>query len=197
MRGNKRGYKVAKGFDYLMTPITCLSCRLVYWLVESKESSHNQPSKDGTTDASEEIKNSKLSQLTAVTDSEVALANAYIVERRARLQTQFSQDTLPELDSDTTEHNSEESISGSSSWKESESEHPSPVGFKKKKLAQRQRNLANYQVREQPCFHCKAKRTNEWLTRHFHPGGLLTTQMNKDIQEKKPASDISPRFNRI
>ncbi|XP_049637351.1 serine-rich single-pass membrane protein 1 [Suncus etruscus] len=163
---------------------------------ESKESSHNQPSKDGTTDASEEMKNSKLSQLTAVTDSEVALANAYI-ERRARLQTQFSQDSLPELDSDTTEHNSEESISESSSWKESESEHSSPVGFKKKKLAQRQRNLANFQVRGQPCLHCKAKRTNEWLTRHFHPGGLLAIQMNKDIQEKKPVSDISPICNRI
>ncbi|XP_055974412.1 serine-rich single-pass membrane protein 1 [Sorex fumeus] len=164
----------------------------------SKESSQRRPNNDDACDASEMMKKSKLSQFTAVTDSEMAFVNAYLEQRRARIQTQFSQVNLTQNDRDTTQCDSEISNSGASSWKESESEHPpSPSGFKKRKLAQRRRNLGNYQIKERPCLHCKAMRTNEWLTRHFHQSASAKTQMKGDIQEENTIPDISTQLSKI
>ena len=85
------------------------------------------------------MKKPKQNQLTPVTDSEVALVNACLEQRRARRYSEFNQVNQTQHDSDTTECDSEESNSGASSWKESESEHhPSPASIKKRKIAQRQ-----------------------------------------------------------
>lgn len=142
------------------------------------------------------MKKTTQGQLPPVTDSEVALVNAYLEQRRTRRHSQLGQVNQTQHDSDTTECDSEESNSGASSWKESESEqHLSPTSIKRRKIAQRQRNLGNYQLRERPCLHCKAMRTNEWLTRHF----LQTTSvpLKGDTLEENAMPDINPKFNKF
>lgn len=144
------------------------------------------------------MKKPKQSQFAPVTESEVALVNAYLEQRRIRLHPQFSQMTQTQHDSDTTECDSEESNSGASSWKESESEHhPSPASIKKRKIAQRQKNVGSYQIKERPCLHCKALRTNEWLTRHFLQNTSVTTPMKGDIQEENSSPDINTKFSKF
>lgn len=137
----------------------------------------------------------KQSQLTPVTDSEVALVNAYLKQRRAKQHSQFSQVNQVQHDSDTTEHDSEESNSRNSSWKESESECPSPTSIRKRKVAQRLKNVGNFQIRKRPCHYCKALRTNEWLTRHFLKNASVTAPAKRNIQEEKPVSDIKTKFS--
>ncbi|XP_025866649.1 serine-rich single-pass membrane protein 1 [Vulpes vulpes] len=164
----------------------------------SKDTSYKRQSKDGDWDSLQMMKKTKQNQLTPVTDSEVALVNAYLEQRRARRHSQFSQVNQIQHDSDTTECDSEESNSGASSWKESESEHhPSPASIKKRKLAQRQRNVGSYQIRERPCLHCKAMRTNEWLTRHFLQNASVTTHMKADIQEENCVPEINTKFSKF
>ncbi|XP_006729286.1 serine-rich single-pass membrane protein 1 [Leptonychotes weddellii] len=163
----------------------------------SKDTSYKRQSKDGDWDSLQMMKKPKQSQLTPVTDSEMALVNAYLEQRRARRHSQFSQVNQIQHDSDTTECDSEESNSGASSWKESESEHhPSPASIKKRKLAQRQKNVGSYQIRERPCLHCKAMRTNEWLTRHFLQSTSVT-HMKADIQEENCVPDINTKFSKF
>ncbi|KAM8936027.1 serine-rich single-pass membrane protein 1 [Lycaon pictus] len=164
----------------------------------SKDTSYKRQSKDGDWDSLQMMKKTKQNQLTPVTDSEVALVNAYLEQRRARRHSQFSQVNQIQHDSDTTECDSEESNSGASSWKESESEHhPSPASIKKRKLAQRQRNVGSYQIRERPCLHCKAMRTNEWLTRHFLQNASATNHMKADIQEENCVPEINTKFSKF
>ncbi|XP_008511007.1 serine-rich single-pass membrane protein 1 [Equus asinus] len=164
----------------------------------SKDTSYKRQSKDGTWDSLQMMKKPKQSQFAPVTESEVALVNAYLEQRRIRLHPQFSQMTQTQHDSDTTECDSEESNSGASSWKESESEHhPSPASIKKRKIAQRQKNVGSYQIKERPCLHCKALRTNEWLTRHFLQNTSVTTPMKGDIQEENSSPDINTKFSKF
>ncbi|XP_038412455.1 serine-rich single-pass membrane protein 1 isoform X3 [Canis lupus familiaris] len=164
----------------------------------SKDTSYKRQSKDGDWDSLQMMKKTKQNQLTPVTDSEVALVNAYLEQRRARRHSQFSQVNQIQHDSDTTECDSEESNSGASSWKESESEHHlSPASIKKRKLAQRQRNVGSYQIRERPCLHCKAMRTNEWLTRHFLQNASATNHMKADIQEENCVPEINTKFSKF
>ncbi|XP_077713471.1 serine-rich single-pass membrane protein 1 isoform X1 [Canis aureus] len=164
----------------------------------SKDTSYKRQSKDGDWDSLQMMKKTKQNQLTPVTDSEVALVNDYLEQRRARHHSQFSQVNQIQHDSDTTECDSEESNSGASSWKESESEHhPSPASIKKRKLAQRQRNVGSYQIRERPCLHCKAMRTNEWLTRHFLQNASATNHMKADIQEENCVPEINTKFSKF
>ncbi|MXQ98391.1 hypothetical protein E5288_WYG007247 [Bos mutus] len=95
---------------------------------ESKDISNKRRGKEDAWDSLQMMKKPKQSQLTPVTDSEVALVNACLEQRRARRYSEFSQVNRTPHDSDTTECDSEESNSGASSWKESESEHrPSPA----------------------------------------------------------------------
>lgn len=176
----------------------CLTCGFVSFLLASRDTSYKRQSKDGAWDSLQMMKKPKQSQLTAVTDSEVALVNAYLEQRRARRHSEFGQVNQTQHDSDTTECDSEESNSGASSWKESESEHhPSPASIKKRKIAQRQRNMGGYQVRERPCLHCKAMRTNEWLTRHFLQNTSVTIPMKGDIQEENSGPDINTKFSKF
>ncbi|XP_076988051.1 serine-rich single-pass membrane protein 1 [Tamandua tetradactyla] len=164
----------------------------------SKDDSYKRPSKDDVWDSLQMTKKPKHVQLTPVTDSEVALVNAYLERRRARRHAQFNQVNQIQHDSDTTEYDSEETNSGASSWKESESEHhPSPAIIKRRKIAQRQKNLESYQIRERPCLHCKAMRTNEWLTRHFLQDTLVTTPVKGDVQEENSVPDINTRFSKF
>uniref|UniRef100_A0A667HR77 Serine rich single-pass membrane protein 1 n=1 Tax=Lynx canadensis TaxID=61383 RepID=A0A667HR77_LYNCA len=142
----------------------------------SKDASFKWQSKDGD-----------WSQLTPVTDSEVTLVNASLEQRRARRHSQFSRVNQTQRDSDTTECDGEESNSGASSWKESESEHhPSPASIQKRKIAQRQRNAGSYQTRE-----------SEWLTRHFLQNTSGTTHTKADIQEENRVPDISTKYSKI
>ncbi|XP_045421453.1 serine-rich single-pass membrane protein 1 [Lemur catta] len=160
----------------------------------SKNTSYKRQSKDVAWDTSQMMKKPKQSQFTPLTDSEVALVNAYLEQRRARRQSQLNQVNQNPQDSDTTECDSEESNSGASSWKESESDHhPSPDCMKRRKTAQRQRSLGNYQIRQRPCVHCKAMRTNEWLTRHF----LQTPPEKGEPQEENPLPDINTKFSKF
>ncbi|XP_006184769.1 serine-rich single-pass membrane protein 1 [Camelus dromedarius] len=164
----------------------------------SKDIFYKRQSKDGAWDSLQVLKKPKQSQLTPVTDSEVALVSAYLEQRRARRHSEFSQVNQTQHDSDTTECDSEESNSGASSWKESESEHhPSPASIKKRKIAQRQRSMGGYQIRERPCLHCKAMRTNEWLTRHFLQSASITTPMKGDIQEENSGPEINTKFSKF
>ncbi|XP_043318343.1 serine-rich single-pass membrane protein 1 [Cervus canadensis] len=165
---------------------------------ESKDISNKRRDKEGAWDSLQMMKKPKQSQLTPVTDSEVALVNACLEQRRARRYSGFNQVNLTQHDSDTTECDSEESNSGASSWKESESEHhPSPASIKKRKIAQRQRNMGGYQIRERPCLHCKAMRTNEWLTRHFLQNASVTSSMKEDIQDENSGPDIKTKFSKF
>ncbi|XP_008844565.1 serine-rich single-pass membrane protein 1 isoform X1 [Nannospalax galili] len=161
----------------------------------SKDMSYKRQSKDSSWDSSQMLKKPKQSQLSPVTESEVALINAYLEQRRARHHSQYHQVSPIQHDSDTTECDSEESNSGASSWKESESEHhPSPTSIKRRKTVQRQKNLGNYQVRERPCLHCKAMRTNEWLTRHFPQSTSVTAPMKGDVQEENSTPDTNKQI---
>ncbi|XP_006158884.1 serine-rich single-pass membrane protein 1 isoform X2 [Tupaia chinensis] len=164
----------------------------------SKETSYKRQSKDVAWDSSQTMKKPKQNQLTPVTDSEVALVNAYLEQRRAKRYSQLDQMNQLQHDSDTTECDSEESISGDSSWKESESEHhPSPASIKRRKIAQRQRILGSYQIRERPCLHCKAMRTNEWLTRHFLQNTSVITSIKGDAKEENAIPDINTKFSKF
>ena len=173
----------------------CLTCWFLSLLLESKEISNKRRDKEGAWDSLQMMKKPKQNQLTPVTDSEVALVNACLEQRRARRYSEFNQVNQTQHDRDTTECDSEESNSGASSWKESESEHhPSPASIKKRKIAQRQRNMGGYQIRERPCLHCKAMRTNEWLTRHFLQNASVTSSMKGD---ENSGPDIKTKFSKF
>nr|XP_008256417.2 serine-rich single-pass membrane protein 1 isoform X1 [Oryctolagus cuniculus] len=164
----------------------------------SKDPYYKRQNKDGPWDSSETMKKPKHSQFTPVTDSEVALINAYLEQKRAKLHFQFNQVNQNHRDSDTSECDTEESNSGASSWKESESEHqPSPASVMRRKIAQRQRSLVSYQIRERPCLHCKAMRTNEWLTRHFLQNTSIATPMKGDTQEDTSTPEINTKFSKF
>lgn len=176
----------------------CLTCWFLSLLLESKDISNKRRDKEGAWDSLQMMKKPKQSQLTPVTDSEVALVNACLEQRRARRYSEFNQVNQTQHDSDTTEWDSEESNSGASSWKESESEHhPSPASIKKRKIAQRQRNMGGYQIRERPCLHCKAMRTNEWLTRHFLQNASVTSSMKEDIQDENSGPYSKTKFSKF
>ncbi|CAK6434322.1 unnamed protein product [Pipistrellus nathusii] len=162
----------------------------------SKDTSRKWQNKDGAWDSPQKMKKPKQTQLTPITDSEVALVNAYLERRRSRHHSQFSQVNQTPLDSDTTEYDSEESESGASSWKESENEHPSPAGIKRKTV-QRQKSVGSYPTRERPCLHCKAMRTNEWLARHFLPNTTATAPRKGDSQEENSVPDINTKFSKF
>ncbi|XP_049749124.1 serine-rich single-pass membrane protein 1 [Elephas maximus indicus] len=164
----------------------------------SKDASYKQHSKDVTWDSLQTMKKPKHVHLTPVTDSEVALINAYLEQRRAGRHSQLNQRNQIQHDSDTTEYDSEESNSGPSSWKESASEHqPSPAGIKRRKIVQRQKNLGSYQIRERPCLHCRAMRTNEWLTRHFLQNTSVATLKKADTEEENSIPDINTKFSKF
>ncbi|XP_055464196.1 serine-rich single-pass membrane protein 1 isoform X2 [Psammomys obesus] len=148
----------------------------------SKETSCKRLSKDGFWDALRATKKPKQNPLSTITDSEMALVSAYLDQRRARRHSQFSRVNPIQQDSDTTECGSEESNSGASSWKESESEHQPASG--------KRRKAVSYQIRERPCLHCKAMRTNEWLTRHFPPSNSVSP-LRGEAQEE----DLTPATN--
>ncbi|XP_003497585.1 serine-rich single-pass membrane protein 1 [Cricetulus griseus] len=165
----------------------------------SKETSYKRQSKDGPWDSSQVMKKPKQNQLSTVTDSEVALVNAYLEQRGGRRHSQFHRVNQTQQDSDSTECDSEESNSGASSWKESESEHhPLPTSIKRRKPVSRPREVVeNYQIRERPCLHCKAMRTNEWLTRHFPPSTSVTTPMKGEIQEENLTPSINTKLSKF
>lgn len=176
----------------------CLTCWFVSLLLASKDTSYKRQNKDGARDSLQMMTKPKQNQLPLVTDSEVALVNAYLEQRRARHHSEFSRVNQTQPDSDTTECESEVSNSGASSWKESESEHhQSPASIKKRKIAQRQRNMGGCQIRERPCLHCKAMRTNEWLTRHFLQNASVTAPMQGDIQEWNSGPGINIKFSKF
>ncbi|KAL1778298.1 serine-rich single-pass membrane protein 1 isoform X1 [Sigmodon hispidus] len=162
----------------------------------SKEISYKRQSRDGPWDSSQVMKRPKQNQLPEVTDSEAALVNAYLEQRRARRHSQFHRMTQIQQDSDTTECDSEESNSGASSWKESESgHHLSPDSLKRRKSVSRPRDLENYPVRERPCLHCKAMRTNEWLTRHFPPSTSGANPVKGEIQEENLTPGVNTKLS--
>ncbi|XP_040858350.1 serine-rich single-pass membrane protein 1 [Ochotona curzoniae] len=146
--------------------------------------------KDGTWLSSQMMRKPQQSQFTPVTDSEVALINAYLAKKRAKLHFQFNQVNENHGDSDTSECDTAESDSGASSWKESETERPPSPGS-----ITRRRSLVSYQVRERPCLHCKAIRTDEWLTRHFLQNNLIATPMKGDTQEETSSPEINTKFS--
>ncbi|XP_005402488.1 PREDICTED: serine-rich single-pass membrane protein 1 isoform X2 [Chinchilla lanigera] len=146
----------------------------------TKDTSYQRHSKGGCWDSTQMTKKSKQNQLFAITDSEVALVNAYLEQRRVRRKVNPVQP-----DSETTECDSEESNSGASSWKETESEHqPSLDSVQRRKVAERHQNLGSQQIRESPCPHCKAMRTNEWLIRHFLQRASEMVPPKEDTQEE-------------
>ncbi|XP_059964181.1 serine-rich single-pass membrane protein 1 [Mesoplodon densirostris] len=166
----------------------------------SKDTSYKRQNKDGAWDSLQMMTKPKQNQLTLVTgtseDSEVSLVNAYLKQRRARHHSEFSRVNQTQPDSGTTE--CEVSNSGASSWKESENEHhQSPASIKKRKIAQRRRNMGGCQIRERPSLHCKAMRTNEWVTRHFLQNTSLTTPMKGDIQEGNSGPGINIKFSKF
>lgn len=142
------------------------------------------------------MKKPKQSQVTPETDSEVALVNDCLDGRKCRHHSQLSPVNQTQLDSDTTDYDSEESDLGASSWKESESEHPPPAGTKRK-LAQRQQSVGSYRMRERPCLYCKARRTHEWLARHFLQNTSITAPMKADAREENSVPDINTRFSKF
>lgn len=144
------------------------------------------------------MKKPKQSQLSAVTDSEMALVSAYLEQRRARRHSQFHRVNQIQQDSESTERDSEESNSGASSWKESESEQPpSPASIKRRKPVLRPRELEDYQIRERPCLHCKAMRTKEWLTRHFPESTSVTTPVTEEIQQESLTPGINTTLSKF
>nr|XP_004661264.2 serine-rich single-pass membrane protein 1 [Jaculus jaculus] len=164
----------------------------------SKEISYKRQSRDATWDASQTMKKPKQNQPSPATDSsEMALVNAYLEHRRARRHSAFHQVGQVQQDSDTTECDSDDSNSGASSWKESESGHlPSPASAQREP-GQRPRTSGSYQIRERPCLHCKAVRTNEWLARHFLQHSSATASTKGDLSEENSKPDIDTRFNQF
>uniref|UniRef100_A0A8C6N094 Serine-rich single-pass membrane protein 1 n=2 Tax=Mus spicilegus TaxID=10103 RepID=A0A8C6N094_MUSSI len=164
----------------------------------SKETSCKRQNREGSWDSSLVMKKPKQNQVSTVTDSEVALVSAYLEQRRVRRHSQFLRVNQIQQDSDTTECDSEESNSGASSWKESESDHHlSPANIKRRKSVSRQRDMENYEVRQRPCLHCKAMRTSEWLTRHFPPSASVTTPMKGEIQEENLTPGTNTKFSKF
>lgn len=175
----------------------CLTCWFVFpRLLASKDTSIKWQNEDGARDSLQMMKKPKQIQFTPVTDSEVALVNAYLEQRRSRHHSQFNWVNQAHRDSDTTECDSEESDSGTSSWKESESEHPSPASIKRK-IAQRQKNLGSYQIKERPCSQCKAMRTSDWLARHFLQNTPITAPRKGKIQEENSVPDLNTKFRKF
>ncbi|XP_037021689.2 serine-rich single-pass membrane protein 1 [Artibeus jamaicensis] len=162
----------------------------------SKDTSYNWQNKGGCWDSSQMMKKLKQSQLTPGTDSEVALVNDCLEGRRCRHHSQLSQGNQTQLDSDTTDCDSEESDLGASSWKESESEHPPPAGTKRK-IAQRQPSVGSDRIRERPCLYCKARRTHEWLARHFLQNTSITAPTKGDVREENSVPDINAKFSKF
>ncbi|XP_019365210.1 PREDICTED: serine-rich single-pass membrane protein 1 [Gavialis gangeticus] len=110
--------------------------------------------------------------------SEVPTAGYPLERRPERFFTKLSQQNVS--DSHSSDTDSEDWNSGASSWKESETENiPSTDSRRQKKTGQKQRNVGDPWIREQPCFHCKAKRTRQWLSQHFfHPVSSLPGKGN-------------------
>nr|XP_009677627.1 PREDICTED: serine-rich single-pass membrane protein 1 [Struthio camelus australis] len=52
-------------------------------------------------------------------------------------------------------------------WKENEAETIPPAARCRQRRAQEQRDAGSYWIRDQPCPHCKAERTRQWLSQHF------------------------------
>lgn len=165
-------------------------------MLASEDTSYKWQNKDGCWDSSQMMKKPKQSQLTLESDSEMALDNDYLEGRRCRHHSQLSQVNQIQLDSDTTDCDSEESDLGASSWKESESEHLPPAGTKRK-IAQRQQSVGSYRVRERPCLHCKARRTREWLARHFLQNTSVAAPVKGDVREENSVPDINTRFSKF
>ncbi|TFJ99648.1 Serine-rich single-pass membrane protein 1 [Platysternon megacephalum] len=99
--------------------------------------------------------------------SQLAAAWAYLERKKARFGSKLSQQTV--CDSDSLDINSEDLDSAASSGKESETEYiPTTASLRQRKIEPlKQRNTGNHWIREQPCLHCKAKRTRKWLSQHF------------------------------
>ncbi|XP_075413506.1 serine-rich single-pass membrane protein 1 [Tenrec ecaudatus] len=165
---------------------------------DSKETSFKPHSKNVIWDSLKTMKKGKHIQLTPVTDSEVALVNAYLERRRARRHSHFNQRDQIHTGSDTTDGDSEDTNSGSSSWKESAREHqPSPASVRRRRTTQRPKNQGSPPIRERPCLHCKALRTNEWLARHFLTDSSATTPKKGGVPEENSIVDISTKFSKI
>ncbi|XP_066111358.1 serine-rich single-pass membrane protein 1 [Saccopteryx bilineata] len=162
----------------------------------SKDTPYKWQNKDGAWDSLQMMKRLKQIQFTPITDSDLALVNAYLERRQSRQHSQFKQVNQTYHDSDTTEYASEESDSRASSRKESESEHSSPAGIKRKK-AQRQKNVGSHQVKGSLCVHCKAMRTNEWLVRHFLQNTPITAPVKGATQEENSVPDINTKFSKF
>ncbi|XP_012368679.1 serine-rich single-pass membrane protein 1-like [Octodon degus] len=157
----------------------------------SKENSYQRQNKGGCVDSSQMTKKPKQNQLFPITDSEVDLVNAYLEQRRVRRHFAAHKVNLAQQGSETSERDSGESDSGASSWKESESEHhPSLDSMHRRKVTQRHQNLGSQQLRERPCPHCKAMRTNEWLTRHFLQRASEMV-LTKDTHEESSITEIN------
>lgn len=170
---------------------------MLCWLA-IKENSYEQQSKGGCWDSSQMMKKPKQNQLFPITDSEVALVSAYLEQRRVSRHFEVDKVNPVPQDSETTECDSEESNSGASSWKESESEHhPSLGNIQRRKAAQRHQNPGSPQIREKPCLHCKAIRTNEWLTRHFLQRASEIVPTKKNTQEEISTPEINTKFSKI
>ncbi|XP_032636809.1 serine-rich single-pass membrane protein 1 [Chelonoidis abingdonii] len=99
--------------------------------------------------------------------SEVAAAWAYLESKQARFVSKLSQQTV--CDSDFSDINTEDLDSGASSGKEGGTEYiPTTASLRQRKTElPKQRNTGRHWIREQPCLHCKAKRTRQWLSQHF------------------------------
>ncbi|XP_010209772.1 PREDICTED: serine-rich single-pass membrane protein 1 [Tinamus guttatus] len=52
-------------------------------------------------------------------------------------------------------------------WKENEAELVLAAAGCRQRAAAEQRDAGSYWIREQPCPHCKAERTRQWLSQHF------------------------------
>ncbi|KAF6086904.1 serine rich single-pass membrane protein 1 [Phyllostomus discolor] len=162
----------------------------------SEDTSYQWQNKDGCWDSSQVMKKPKQSHLTPGSDSEVTLDNDSLEGRRCRHHSPLSQVNQSQLDSDTTDYDSEDSDLGASSWKESESEHPPPAGTKRK-IAQRQQSVDSDRTRERPCLYCKARRTHEWLARHFLHNASVAAPVKGDLQEENSVPDINTRFSKF
>ncbi|XP_010186640.1 PREDICTED: serine-rich single-pass membrane protein 1, partial [Mesitornis unicolor] len=57
--------------------------------------------------------------------------------------------------------------------------------------AQKQRHVVSYWIREEPCRHCKAARTQQWLFQHFFkPESPLP---GKDTSLEEDFEQVCPR----
>uniref|UniRef100_A0A452GZ60 Uncharacterized protein n=1 Tax=Gopherus agassizii TaxID=38772 RepID=A0A452GZ60_9SAUR len=127
--------------------------------------------------------------------SEVAAAWAYLESKQARFVSKLSQQTV--CDSDFSDINTEDLDSGASSGKEGETEYiPTTASLKQRKTELlKQRNTGSHWIREQPCLHCKAKRTRKWLSQHFF--NPMPPPHGKSIShgfDSKPSS--GPKFTK-